>query len=71
MDSAAEDRGTRDVAPDAQLDRIEHRNFSKEPGDRCVGIIETLLSEQAFGLRGGQIAIPWVNIASEPIDTQG
>ena len=71
MDRAAQDRGTRDVAPDAQLDRIEHRNFREEPGNRSVGIVEALLSEQALGLLGGQVAIPRVNLAGEPIYTQG
>ena len=71
MDGAAEHRRSRNVSPDAQLNRVQHRNFGEEPADRDVGIFETLLSEEAFGLLGGQITIPWVNFAGKPIDTQG
>ena len=71
MDGAAEHRGSRNVATDAQLNRVQHRNFCEEPADRGVGIVETLLSEEAVGLRGGEITIRVVNFAGEPIDTQG
>src|ERR1700688_3286249 len=69
INRAHENRWTRYISANAQLNRIQHWNFREQPRDRRIRVVETLLAEETFGFFRGQIAVPWVHFPRQPIDT--